>query len=240
MNHDTWVATLKLDGEGKASGQIDWKLLANSLNYQHDNQTYNLDKLTANLTTRGNILTLDSLSLPPGAAYGKWQRGLLSAAGKYDLKIKPGMPTFQVQAGLSSPELQNPWILSSMLRATVPVRISQQFFLDGKELRLWANGEIAYAAGTPVELYLFGWYPPVDYTWHERGEGERENVHLSGHLWSELLLKRTPGLSISTSPARSMARASTLKITRSAMSPLNSKATPIRPTFTWALPKWSY
>lgn len=187
---DTWVATLKLDGAGKSWNQIDWKLLANTLNYQHANQTYNLDKLTANLATRGNILTLDSLSLPPGALYGKWQRGQLSASGRYDLASANWNVYLSGTGWPVIPGAAKPADFIVDASGNSAGTHLQQFFLDGKELRLWANGEITYATGTPVELYLFGWYPPVDYTWHERGDGERENVRLSGHLWSELLLKK--------------------------------------------------
>lgn len=191
MGKDTWTATLKLDGAGKAWEQIDWKLIANTLDYQHANQTYNLDKLTANLATRGNILTLDSLSLPAGALYGKWQRGLLAASGRYDLASGNWNAYLSGTGWPVVPGAAKPADFIVDASGNGAGAHLQQFFLDGKELRLWANGDIAYAQGTPVELYLFGWYPPVDYTWQERGDGdgERENVHLSGHLWSELLLK---------------------------------------------------
>lgn len=186
---DTWTATLKLDGAGKAWNQIDWKLVANTLDYQHANQTYNLDKLTARLATRGNLLTLDSLSIPPGALYGKWQRGLLSATGRYDLSSGDWSAYLSGTGWPIVPGAAKPADFVVDASGTSAGAHLEQFFLDGKELRLWGKGDLSYASGLPVEFYLFGWYPPVDYTWQERGDGERENIHLSGHLWSELLVK---------------------------------------------------
>jgi hypothetical protein len=184
---DAWTSTLKLDGTGKAWDHINWKLAAPGLVYRHAGQTYNLDNLAATLATRGQLLTLDKLSIPPGALYGKWQRGLLAATGKYDLKSGdwtaylsgshwPILPGTNVPADF----------LVNLSGDRTGARL-QQFFLDGDGLQLWADGDLTYAwADKPVELNFYGWYPPLDYTWHEHGDGELESVHLSGGIWSEL------------------------------------------------------
>jgi hypothetical protein len=190
MGTDTWTTALKLDGAGKAWDQVDWKLIANTLSYQHARQTYNLDKLTATLATRGKILTLDTLSIPAGTLYGKFQRGMLGASGRYDFSTGVWNAYLSGTGWPVVPGARKPADFIVNASGSPSGAHLEQFFFDGKELRLWANGDVSYAKGTPVELYVFGWYPPVSYTWQERGEGERENIRLAGHLWSELLVKK--------------------------------------------------
>ena len=185
---DTWTAALKLDGAGKAWDRIDWKLSAPTLLYQHADQTYNLNDLVAALATRGDVVTLDSLSLPPGALYGKWQRGLLAASGRYHLSngnwnVYLSGSKWPVVPGAPKPAD----FLVNLSGDRMWARL-EQFFLDGGDLQLWADGDLSYSAKqNAVELDLYGWYPPLDYTWREKGEGER--VRLTGALWSEMHLK---------------------------------------------------
>ena len=48
--------------------------------YARPKQSFALDDLDARLATRGNLITLDSLTLPPGHLYGKWRRGTIDYA----------------------------------------------------------------------------------------------------------------------------------------------------------------
>jgi hypothetical protein len=85
--NDTWDTRLTLAGAGRAWDDIDWTLTAPALAYRTPAQAYNLDQLHATLSTRGNLLTLDTLSLPPGELYGQWRRGTLAAKGSYHLVL---------------------------------------------------------------------------------------------------------------------------------------------------------
>lgn len=186
---DAWTAALKLEGMGAAWDHIHWKLTAPTLVYQHAAQTYSFDNLTATLATRGHLLTLDTLSLPPGLLYGKWQRGQLSAAGQYDL-ANGNWNTFLAGTGWPVvPGAPRPADFRLDLSGDAGGAHLAEFFLDGKRLRLWASGDLSYAKGKPVELYVCGSYPPVDYTWHDR-DGALEDIHLSGSLYSELHLTK--------------------------------------------------
>jgi hypothetical protein len=64
-----------------------------------------------------------------------------------------------------------------------------EFFAQGAGIQLWANGDISYRAkGMPAELNLYGWYPPLEYTWHEQDGEVANDVKMSGRLSSELHL----------------------------------------------------
>jgi hypothetical protein len=200
---DAWETRLTLAGSRKAWDQIDWRLSAPALAYWTPTQAYNLDNLQATLSTRGNLLTLDSLSLPPGELYGKWRRGTLAAQGRYDLvqgdwtlyltgNDWPVAPRAPKPAAPSS----NAAVLAAQ-RANFIINLYgdrawarlDQLYVDGAGVRVWASGNISYrAAAMPAELDVYGWYPPLDYTWHEQNGAVKDDVKLSGTMESELHL----------------------------------------------------
>ncbi|MDB5318636.1 MAG: hypothetical protein JWN40_267 [Phycisphaerales bacterium] len=190
---DSWDARLTLAGAGRAWDQIDWKLTAPALAYRTPGQAYTLDQLQATLSTRGNLLTLDSLSIPPGELYGKWRRGTLAAKGNYHL----------VQGDWNVYLAGTDWPVAIGAAGQTPARFTisaygdrawarlEELFVDGAGVRVWANGNLSYRApGMPVELNVYGWYPPLDYTWREQGGVTSEEVKLSGMLTSELHLTK--------------------------------------------------
>jgi len=188
---ESWGGRVALSGAGTAWDKIDWRLTAPELRYQTPEQTYNLDRMTAALSTRGDRVTLDSLSLPPGNLYGKWQRGTLAASGRYVLS------TGDWSVDLAGER----WPTSTKDNATANFNLNlfgdrewatlDQLFVEGDGAQIWASGVIAYrAAGMPVELNLYGWYPPLEYTWHERDTAAQDDVRFSGKLHSELHLTK--------------------------------------------------
>jgi hypothetical protein len=184
---DWWSTHLELRGAGTAWDRIGWRLTARNLDFRAGGQAYNLDGLEARLTTRPDALTLDSLSVPPGHLYGPWQRGTLAASGAYRWAdgawnaylTGDGWP-LDPRAKTASNFLVN--VYGDRTWAEL-----NELFLEGAGVQIWATGHISYRApGAPAELHVFGWYPPVDYTWHEAGADPREDVRLSGRLTSQL------------------------------------------------------
>ena len=184
---DAWSTRIELRGSGPSWDQVAWRLTAPELVYHNGKQAYNLDGLEARLSTRARVLTLDSLSVPPGDLYGRWKRGTLAGGGAYDLA-------------------KGDW-RARVTGADWPIdpraRTAANFLVDAHGDRAWAElrelsveaagmqvkarGRIAYRApGAPAELHVHGWYPPVDYTWHEQDTDPREDVRLSGRLESQL------------------------------------------------------
>jgi hypothetical protein len=182
-----WSARLELRGSGTGWDQIAWRLTAPNLVYRRGKQTYNLDGLEARLATRGDVLTLDGLDVPPGNLYGRWKRGTLAASGAYHRSSGAWNAYLTGDGWPIDPNAKAP--ANFLLDAYGDRTWAElgELFVEGAGVQLWARGRIAYRApGAPAELHVHGWYPPIDYTWHERDADPREDVRLSGRLESEL------------------------------------------------------
>jgi hypothetical protein len=186
---DRWNTQLTLTGAGSAWDQITWRLKAPALSYWAGGKGVLLDGLQANFSTRGDLVTLDSLSLPSGDLYGQWERGTLAAKGRYDLTSGNWNVYLTGNDWSLSPDRHVPAdFLVNAYGDRTWARL-EQFYLEGAGLIFWAYGDVSYTApGMPAELHLYSWYPPVDYTWHERGGARREDVRLAGRLHSRLHL----------------------------------------------------
>jgi uncharacterized protein involved in outer membrane biogenesis len=184
---DTWNGKLTLDGAGPAWDQINWILAAPKLTYDRAGQSYNLDNLSARISTRGDLTTLDSLAIPPGPLYGKWQRGTLEGRGRYD-KTSGNWNVYLSGAGWPvSPNAKTPADFSINAYGDRAWARLQEFSIHGGGMEVWADGDISFMAqGKPVDLNVYAWYPPVDYTWHEKDGDRRDDVRFAGNLWSEL------------------------------------------------------
>jgi hypothetical protein len=183
----SWSAKLELRGSGPSWTQVNWRLAAPNLVYASGAQSYNLDGVEARLATRGNLLTLDSLAVPPGNLYGKWKRGTLAATGAYDLAGGAWHAYLTGDDWPIDPNAKTP--ANFLLNAYGDRSWAElgELFVEGGGVQLWATGRISYLApGVPAQLHLFGWYPPVDYVWHEQGSDPRDDVRLSGRLESQL------------------------------------------------------
>ncbi|HEY7118357.1 MAG TPA: hypothetical protein VH475_17340, partial [Tepidisphaeraceae bacterium] len=185
---DTWSASIKLDGHGTSWSHIDWTIGAPKLVFTRAAQTYNLDGTSARLSTRGDLMTLDDISIPPGNLYGRWKRGTLEAHGAYHRS------TGQWYAYATGKD----WPLSpkgNRTPADFVVNVSGdrtwarlgELFIAGAGVEVWAEGDLSYGAkGMPAELNMYAWFPPIDYTWRERGGQTRDDVRLSGRMRAEL------------------------------------------------------
>jgi hypothetical protein len=184
---DRWNASINLAGKGTSWDSIDWHLTAPQLTYSQPKQSFVLDQLDARLATRGNLITLESLSLPPGPLYGKWRRGTLGGRGQY--ARDSGKWSLYVNG--------NDWPVSPTAATDADFFLNAYgdrdrarlagFFIEGGGIQVWADGDLAYRAkGMPADLNVYGAFPPVQYVWHERDSDPQEDVKFSGLLFSEL------------------------------------------------------
>ncbi|HSI32895.1 MAG TPA: hypothetical protein VK986_04835 [Tepidisphaeraceae bacterium] len=218
---DSWSTSLRLDGAGRSWQDIDWTLKAPKLNYAQvegeQKQTFDLSNLTVALSTRGDLVTLDSLDLPAGSLYGPFQRGTLRGTGQYALKTgqwfayvtgdnwpapgaapaKPADAAF-ASAGVVAPpasDAKKPAVADWQLDAYGDARTARatlkQFFMKAGGYQVWARGGVHYGEkGVPAQLHVFAWYPPLDYTFHEVDKDPERDVRVAGRLQSELHLTK--------------------------------------------------
>jgi hypothetical protein len=186
-NADTWNAQVDLAGKGLAWDNIDWTLKAPRLTYEQPSQAYNLDGINARLATRGRTVSLDSIDVPPGNLYGKWKRGKLDGFGKYDMTDGQWFAYVSGRGWPISPRSSTPADFQIDAYGDGAWARLKQFFMEGAGLQVTAVGDVYYRArGMPANLHLYAKAPPVEYAWRERGADPRDDVRLSGRLYSEL------------------------------------------------------
>ena len=194
----SWSGQITLSGSGTSWQNIDWRIDTPRLVYHHQKEPVDLSHLTATLSTRGNVVALTSLSIPPGGLYGKYRRGTLTGEGQYDLATRdwnahiagadwPLKPGDDQPAGKTDVDLDFD-LTAQGGRTWIQLR---ELFVSAAGVQAWANGQILHLpSGGPTDLHIYVGYPPVNYTWRERRAGatSADDVHLSGHLYSELHL----------------------------------------------------
>jgi hypothetical protein len=184
---DTWNAQLDLSGKGLAWDQIDWTLKAPKLTYEQPSQAYNLDGINAKLATRGRVVTLDGIDVPPGNLYGKWKRGKLEGQGRYDLATQQWFAYVTGTGWPVSPTASTPADFLVDVYGDAAWARLKHFFMEGAGVQVTATGDIAYrAAGMPADLHVYTKAPPVNYVWRERDADPRDDVKLAGRLYSEV------------------------------------------------------
>lgn len=186
---DTWEGQLVLSGNGPYWDQIQWKLSAPKLTYTQAKQVIDLSNISANGATRGQLVTLDSLSIPPGSLYGNFKRGSLAGRGQYNLAS--GAWFLYVNGGKwpVRPNSTTPADFFVNAHGAADSIHLDQFFLEGGGMQVSAYGDIFLRQkDMPVQLHIHAWYPPVEYTWHEQGGDPADDVKFQGKFSSELHL----------------------------------------------------